>query len=513
MSDWSGGYVSSLDYTFGHRAELNPLRLRLALLSQGFCPPENRAACELGFGQGVSVNLHAAASETAWWGTDFLPSHASQAQHLARITGANAHLHDQSFAEFCRRSDLPDFDFIGLHGIWSWVSEENRALLVDFLRRKLKVGGVAYISYNVQPGWAVMAPLRRLMTLHVERLSASGADLSSRIDAALAFAGQLVEQQSAFARQHPEVAERLVDMQGSNRHYLAHEFFNQDWQPMLFAELAACLAPGRLEFACSADYNELFPGLSLTDAQRLYLSGIPDVGLRETVRDFYTNCQFRKDYWAKGARRLNLTEQVMMLRQETVVLVQPRTEIAMTRLYNGREIRLDEALYTPILNLLADYQPKSLGEIELRLASTHELPLAQLTEAVLMLIAHEAVAPAQPATVSKRCRPACERYNRYMMEQAQDSDDINWLASPVTGGGIRVYRFEQLFLLAHARGRKGAEAWAEFAWETLSERGERLIKDGEPLEREEDNRRELERQAREFAEKRWPLLRALHVHG
>jgi len=34
--------------------------------------------------------------------------------------------------------DLPDFDFIGMHGIWSWISEEDRALIVEFIRRKLK---------------------------------------------------------------------------------------------------------------------------------------------------------------------------------------------------------------------------------------------------------------------------------------------------------------------------------------------------------------------------------------
>eukprot|EP01032_Pedospumella_encystans_P035337 gene35337-39975_t len=56
---------------------------------------------------------------------------------LATASDAHAQLHDQSFAEFCNRPGLPDFDFIGLHGIWSWISEANRAVIVDFVRRKL----------------------------------------------------------------------------------------------------------------------------------------------------------------------------------------------------------------------------------------------------------------------------------------------------------------------------------------------------------------------------------------
>ena len=42
--------------------------------------------------------------------------------------------------------------------IWSWVSEENQRVIVDFVRRKLKVGGLLYISYNCQPGFAAMVP-------------------------------------------------------------------------------------------------------------------------------------------------------------------------------------------------------------------------------------------------------------------------------------------------------------------------------------------------------------------
>jgi hypothetical protein len=142
MSDWTAGYVTDIDYTFGYYPELNPLRLRLAFLAARHRPPEVDTACELAFGQGVSTNLHAAASGMQWFGTDFNPAQAGFAQELAAVSGAGARLFDESFTEFCTRPDLPDFDFIGLHGIWSWISDENRAVIVDFVRRKLAVGGV-----------------------------------------------------------------------------------------------------------------------------------------------------------------------------------------------------------------------------------------------------------------------------------------------------------------------------------------------------------------------------------
>ena len=102
-----------------------------------------------------------------WWGTDFNPAQAGFAQELAVASGAGARLFDESFAEFCHRADLPDFDYIGLHGIWSWISDPNRAVIVDFVRRKLKVGGVLYMSYNTYPGWAPMLPLQHLSLIHI----------------------------------------------------------------------------------------------------------------------------------------------------------------------------------------------------------------------------------------------------------------------------------------------------------------------------------------------------------
>ncbi len=76
MTNWTEGYVADINYTYGYYSELNPTRARLALLNKGIEPPQIETACELGFGQGLSVNIHAAASPVEWWGTDFNPAQA-----------------------------------------------------------------------------------------------------------------------------------------------------------------------------------------------------------------------------------------------------------------------------------------------------------------------------------------------------------------------------------------------------------------------------------------------------
>ena len=106
-TDWTAGYVADIGYTFGYYQELNPLRVKLAFLNAGLVYPEMGTACELGFGQGMSANLHAAASVTSWHGTDFNPSQAGFAQELANVSGSDAKLYDEAFAEFAKLTVFP----------------------------------------------------------------------------------------------------------------------------------------------------------------------------------------------------------------------------------------------------------------------------------------------------------------------------------------------------------------------------------------------------------------------
>jgi hypothetical protein len=80
VGDWTDGYVAEIDYTYGYYEELNPHRLLVPFLNVGLQPPEIATACELGFGQGVSIAMHAAASTVHWYGTDFIPAHAAFAR-------------------------------------------------------------------------------------------------------------------------------------------------------------------------------------------------------------------------------------------------------------------------------------------------------------------------------------------------------------------------------------------------------------------------------------------------
>lgn len=510
MNDWTAGYVADIGYTFGYYTELNPLRVKLAFLNAGLVCPEFGAACELGFGQGLSVNLHAAASVTQWHGADFNPAQAGFAQELAAVLGSGAKLSDEDFADFANRADLPDFDYIGLHGTWSWISDENRAVIVDFLRCKLKVGGVFYVSYNTQPGWAAMAPMRHLLTQHAEVMGAPGQGIVSRIDAAIDFAEKLLVTNPLYARANPQVVERIKKIKEHNRNYLAHEYFNRDWRPMHFATMADCLSPARLTYACSAHYLDHIDAVNLTAEQQAFLKEIPDAMFRETVRDFMVNQQFRRDYWVKGARKLSPLEQAEALRAQKVALVTHRPDVSLKVAGALGEATMSEAVYNPILDLLADHKPKTLGQIE-QAVKDKGVVFAQVMQAALVLSGAGHLAAVQDDAVIGKAKKHTEKLNAHLINKARGSSDISYLASPVTGGGVMVNRFQQLFLVAIRQGKKLPAEWALFVWDILSAQGQRIVKEGKTLETTEDNLAELANQAQTFADRQLPVLKALGI--
>ena len=510
MSKWDSGYVSDIAYTYGYYLELNPLRSQLALLHSGSICPKFETACELGFGQGLSTNFHATASTTEWYGTDFNPSQASFAQHLNSVSQAGAKLYDEAFEEFCNRSDLPEFDFIGLHGIWSWISDKNRKILVDFIGKKLKVGGVLYVSYNTLPGWAAFLPMQHLMTEHANRMSAPSQNIQDRVGSAIEFADNLLNTSPVYSIKNPTVKDRIEKLKGMSKAYLAHEYFNRDWHPMHFGSFSKLIEPAKVQFACSASYLEHIDVVNLTKEQQEFMNSVPDPMFKQSIRDFMVDQQFRKDYWVKGIRQYSALEKSELFKSHEIILQSARTDIP--KKVNGTlgEATLTPEVYEPILDVLGNHKPISIGQL-LEKVKDKNIDLAKLAQAVMILASDARVNSVQDSKESKTVKPQTSRLNNYIIERSRSRSDINFLISPLTATGISADRLEQLFLLAYKEGRKQPQEWVPYVWHVLKSQGQSILKEGKSIESEEDNIKELGERATKFASERLSLFKALDI--
>jgi hypothetical protein len=512
--DWTSGYRADIDYTYGYYAELTPGLMDFALLMSGHEPPRRGAVryLELGYGQGVTVNINAAANDGVFWGADLNPVHAAHAQSLARISGVDAHFLDDSFADLLARGDLPTFDLIAAHGVWSWVSDENRRAIVEIMRRGLAVGGSAYVSYNTLPGWAMGMPLRHMMTLHAETVGSDAQGVVGRIEAAIAFGGKLADAGGGYFAANPAAKARLEAIAGQNRNYLAHEYFNRDWTPMYFSDANKMLSDAKLSYAGAAAVMDQIDAVNLTAPQSELLNSLPLGDMRETVRDYLTNRQFRRDLFTRGARRLSALERQERLDEVRITLIVGEADVPFEVETALGNIGLREDIYAPIIEALVQdaSAPKTIGELA-RSPKLASLRRSALHEGLAVLIGTGRAHPARTDAEIAVTAPRTARLNAHFMSRARTAGDITYLASPVIGGGVAVGRFEQVFLGARASGAKTPDEWAASAWATLVSQDQKIIKDGEVLATPEANLAELKAQASALAGDRLALLKRLRV--
>ena len=507
-------------YTYGYYRELSPAYQKFCLLMRGFDSPpldQNSRHCELAYGQGVSINIHAAANPGKYFGTDFNPTQAAHANELRRASGADAQFFDDSFEQFLDRlnennmtggGELSNFDTIGLHGIWSWVSADNQKHIVEIMRRHLKAGGIVYNSYNCFPGWAPAAPLRELLALYDKFIGNTESNTFKRVDNALKFADDLLAAKPSYAFRVPELNSRLQQLKAQNHDYLAHEYLNQDWTCMYFAEIAEILSTAKLNYACTTEIIETVDQFNLTPDAQKFLNAIANPIVREQARDYFVGRQFRKDLYVRGLKPLPPQERMRRLLNTRFVLA------TVDKLPMQFKVALGDAglpgnVCYPMLEYLAadNFKPKSFAE----LFRQRRLNVQALESMLVPFVQNQQILPCHPEEIVKEVKPKCDALNDYLCRRAETSTEIMFLASPVTGMGFPVGRIEQLFVPMAKRGISDIDELAREVWANLDSRGERMIKDGKMLQSVDDNINEIKSIAKRFAEKQLPILRALQI--
>jgi SAM-dependent methyltransferase len=467
MPSWADGYLTDSPYSEEYISALSPVELRLPLVLAGLAPPpleEGFDYCELGCGQGLTTALLAAAfPQGRFHATDFNPTHIAQARRYCAERGiTNAFFHDDSFAEFASR-DLPQFDYIALHGVWSWVSAEQRGVLLDFLSRKLKVGGAAYVSYNAKPGKLLHDPLRRVFkdlsgdpAAPAEHRAAKGMELLQRC---------LEEPFGVFRviKDSPRIMDALSRKEAS---YLAHEYLGGHWQSFYCDEVHEALAAARLTFAATLDVVLNLEALSVPQALAEDYRRLPSAPLKFLFRDMLLNVAFRKDLFVRGP--LPLTEAGLRRAWETTYLGRAPFHAAFVEEFGcpAGVVRLDR---DPLVRQAYDL----LGERSASLAELFALAPAggaEMINVILLLLASEQARPFAAAYDIPDGSLGLDRVNAHSLREAVENGKGCWLASPQFGNAVLFTLDECLMLDAMLRGIPGDQVAARVAADTFAAR-------------------------------------------
>lgn len=498
MSDWSDGYVVDQEYTTQYFQELAPAHLDFSALMRGVAPPEHDRArfrfCELGCGNGLSTNVIAAANPDAEvHGIDFMPVHISNARRLAREGEiGNVAFHEMAFADAVD-ADFPQFDYIVTHGVYSWITPENRREMVEFIRKFLAPGGLVYVSYNSLPGWATIAPLQRLFSEYAAIVPGQS---TQKVRQAIQFGDKLKEAKAAAFATNQRMSKMMEGLEKKPVNYLAQEYLNQAWYPLYVTQAMAEMGEAKLSFAASATFMENNYRYMLSQEQAALVNELPTAELRELVRDFCVNSQFRRDVYTRGGRRLSRNEQRELMGQAVVALRVAGDAVKYETQLMGRQAKFD----TPVVR--AAVEALSAGPLtikEIQEASGAESFEKAYSAIEALLISGQA----SPVMRKEGATPAA--FNREVLSRTLTERTVHVLASGV-GSGMAVGAMDQI-CLKNFDG-DDANGLADRVYGELRAAGRNVMIEGKPAADEAAAKAELLKQAERFMSGAAPSLKA-----
>jgi hypothetical protein len=264
--------------------------------------------------------------------------------------------------------DLQQFDFIVMHGVWSWISDSARADVIAFVRKFLKPECLFYISYDAMPGWSQLLPFHKIMSIYTENKNCSP---SEKAIAAITYLQFLREHKSAFFENNPDAKFFLQTLERSDVRYVVHELFNKNLRPEYFCDVAADMKKAGLTFVGNSVNIDNYHSM-MSEQFRKLLSTADDKISMETHRSIIQNDRFRRDIYAKCEK--NQTEKnnsAVYLENFLFGVNRPLSQLSLETKINGYTITLKSDPYLKIFEMLSEDQ-LTIREINLRLGRSED---------------------------------------------------------------------------------------------------------------------------------------------
>ena len=269
------GLLGTLGALFG----MNPARL------------ESCRVLELGCGEGanlipvafqwpesefVGIDL---STEAIRYGNDF----------IGRLGLRNITLRCLDIMEIDR--EFGSFDYILVHGVYSWVPPAVREKVLSIFRQNLAPQGVAFVSYNCYPGCHSRDIARQIMCYHVRDVT----DPEQRAKQSRAVIQFLAEASAEDTIYGFELRNQLDRINGIDDRVLFHDDLSDVASPFYLHQVVQAAARHGLQYLSDAAFAMSHLG-RLSPKAREKLSAIPedDIVTREQYMDFVEGRAFRE---------------------------------------------------------------------------------------------------------------------------------------------------------------------------------------------------------------------------
>ncbi len=224
-------------------------------------------------------------------------------ERIAALGLQNIDLAHESIDEAEARPATKTFDYILCHGVFSWVNTELQEKILSLCAKQLHPDGVAYISYNVYPGWNAANTLRELMLWATRDID----DPQQKIIRAREVATNMANgfDDKVFPYEYArDFRKQVEELSKHNDGYLAHEYLEIDNLPVYFHQFVERARAHQLEYLTESTLSAIST-VSLPQPFAGQLAGNPDIVDLGQHMDFIRNTRFRQSILCHAGRTPN----------------------------------------------------------------------------------------------------------------------------------------------------------------------------------------------------------------
>lgn len=240
-------------YTSRPFAQTQPQRLAGTARLFGLTPPDVATARVLELGSAAGGNIIPLALQfpgAEFTGVDLSSQQIAQGNaRIAHLGLKNIRLATHSIADITR--GFGTFDYIICHGVYSWVPAHVRDAILRVSSENLSENGVAYVSYNVYPGWRLRTVLRDAMLFH----ATFGATPGERVKRSREFLNLLSSTTNAGTAYGQMLRHEAQNMANFEDSYITHEYLEMYNEPCHVSEFLKRLDVFNLAFLTEADLH------------------------------------------------------------------------------------------------------------------------------------------------------------------------------------------------------------------------------------------------------------------
>ena len=211
--------------------------------------------------------------------------------------------------------DFGTFNYIIVHGIWSWVPDMVKDKILSICNRNLSDQGIAFVSYNTYPGWKRLEQLREIM-LYSEK----GAPSDTLLDRTVYTKNVLQKIQGLITKSphtNQKGAYKIKDIDHvlkADDYYVGHEYLESINDPVYVSDFIQRAHAQGCAYIGDENLQSSFISWLYADIQEgIRMLAQDDYIAKEQYYDYVYDTQFRMALLTKGCNENRITRNEKVL--------------------------------------------------------------------------------------------------------------------------------------------------------------------------------------------------------